>query len=232
MKRNLHDTDRKRSGFTLIELLVVIAIISILATMLFPVFAKGKEAAKRSQCASNLRNLHSAVLMYAQDHNESMPFEIKMEHSTPAFGSHTVLMDYVKSTDVFRCPSDNGDMRSGVPVFERFGRSYKMEGRCFSNPWDDKMQQPIIRKLSHLDNGIDTKKMMEGKYEENQQHLTQLQLMRDLFFPWDKGKEMKKEGLVQKPWHKEGANVIFLDGHIRFVKTKAEWEIVRGKEGG
>lgn len=231
MERTRLRSAQKQMGFTLVELLVVIAIISILATMLFPVFAKGREAAKRSQCASNLRNLHSAVLMYAQDHNESMPFEIKLENSTPAFGSHTVLMGYVKSPDVFRCPSDSGDLRSGVPVFERFGRSYKMEGRCFSNPWDDKLGSPVIRKLSHLDNGVDTKKMMEGKYEENEQHLAQLQLMRDLFFPWDKGKEMKKEGLFQNPWHKEGANVIFLDGHIRFVKTKAEWEMVRGKEG-
>lgn len=60
-------------GFTLIELLVVIAIIAVLAAILFPVFAKARESARRSTCSSNLKQLALATLMYAQDYDEQFP---------------------------------------------------------------------------------------------------------------------------------------------------------------
>jgi len=62
----------KRHGFTLIELLVVIAIIAILAAILFPVFARAREAARRANCISNLRQIALASLMYAQDCDEQL----------------------------------------------------------------------------------------------------------------------------------------------------------------
>jgi prepilin-type N-terminal cleavage/methylation domain-containing protein/prepilin-type processing-associated H-X9-DG protein len=61
-------------GFTLIELLVVIAIIAILAAILFPVFAKAREKARQSSCLNNQRQIAVAILMYAQDHDEEMPY--------------------------------------------------------------------------------------------------------------------------------------------------------------
>jgi len=63
----------RKSGFTLIELLVVIAIIAILASILFPVFAKARAKARQAQCASNLKSLGMAFVMYAQDYDETFP---------------------------------------------------------------------------------------------------------------------------------------------------------------
>src|SRR5947207_1522303 len=66
---------RRRSlpGFTLIELLVVIAIIAILASILFPVFARAREAARRTTCLSNLKQFGTGIMMYVQDYDEAMP---------------------------------------------------------------------------------------------------------------------------------------------------------------
>jgi len=63
----------RSSGFTLIELLVVIAIIAILASILFPVFAQAKDAAKKTQCVSNTKQLALAALMYAGDFEDVLP---------------------------------------------------------------------------------------------------------------------------------------------------------------
>jgi prepilin-type N-terminal cleavage/methylation domain-containing protein/prepilin-type processing-associated H-X9-DG protein len=63
----------RKKGFTLIELLVVIAIISILASMIFPSFARAREMARRSSCASNMKQLGLGFLQYVQDYDERMP---------------------------------------------------------------------------------------------------------------------------------------------------------------
>ncbi|GAB4452865.1 MAG: hypothetical protein OHK0029_04620 [Armatimonadaceae bacterium] len=64
---------RERTAFTLIELLVVIAIIAILAAILFPVFAQAREKARQTACLSNNKQFVLGILMYAQDHDETLP---------------------------------------------------------------------------------------------------------------------------------------------------------------
>ncbi len=64
---------QQRRAFTLIELLVVIAIIAILAAILFPVFARARENARRASCQSNLKQIALGIYMYTQDYDERFP---------------------------------------------------------------------------------------------------------------------------------------------------------------
>ena len=93
-----------RSGFTLIELLVVIAIISILAAILFPVFARARENARRTSCLSNERQLGLAFQSYFQDYDERFPLVGKGGFAETSW--FFTMQPYIKSTQIMRCPSD------------------------------------------------------------------------------------------------------------------------------
>jgi prepilin-type N-terminal cleavage/methylation domain-containing protein len=107
----------RRNGFTLIELLVVIAIIAILAAILFPVFARVREEARKTTCTSNLRQHGQALTMYLQDFDETFPVA-NFSDSTDGFPPQVhvdgqgkplflidILQPYVKNLGVFYCPT-------------------------------------------------------------------------------------------------------------------------------
>lgn len=102
-----------RKGFTLIELLVVIAIIAILAAILFPVFAQAKTAAKRSGCASNLRQIGVALHMYMDSYDDTLPQSTHSAGTDVSISWIFALKPYVKNCDDIRiCPADpNGSKR-------------------------------------------------------------------------------------------------------------------------
>jgi len=123
----------RRRGFTLIELLVVIAIIAILAAMLFPVFARARESARKIQCLSNIKNIAMAFQMYLTDYDRFPPSEHRAEvidyfngggpnegcgcgggrgcctdriaQANPYLKVPVILDEYIKNRQVWSCPS-------------------------------------------------------------------------------------------------------------------------------
>jgi len=126
----------RRNGFTLIELLVVIAIIAILAAILFPVFAKAREKARQTTCLSNLKQLGTSVMMYAQDYDEMYPQSY--QDVTSGVGSVAQipltwpnrLQPYIKNSQLYKCPSDsrppNVDFDGCRPILQSYCWNYWM----------------------------------------------------------------------------------------------------------
>ena len=115
----------RRKGFTLIELLVVIAIIAILAAMLFPVFARARESARKIQCLANVKNIAMGFQLYLTDYDRFQPsghsqqnvkqwiddncggcqFDCRSTEMNPYLRVPVILDEYIKNRDVWRCPS-------------------------------------------------------------------------------------------------------------------------------
>ena len=95
-----------RPAFTLIELLVVIAIIAILAAILFPVFARARENARRSSCQSNLKQIGLGLIQYNQDYDEKYPVLRGGNSGNNNDGVFSLIQPYLKSTQILQCPSE------------------------------------------------------------------------------------------------------------------------------
>ncbi len=112
-----HNKQVGKRGFTLIELLVVIAIISILAAILFPVFARARENARSASCLSNLKQMGLAIEMYKQDYDGKYPFARGAGSTAHWYG---YLDSYVKNKQVQVCP-DHSDWPIGYSYNLAFG---------------------------------------------------------------------------------------------------------------
>jgi prepilin-type N-terminal cleavage/methylation domain-containing protein/prepilin-type processing-associated H-X9-DG protein len=98
-----------KSGFTLIELLVVIAIIAILAAILFPVFARARENARRASCQSGMKQIALGIFQYTQDYDErfpTSPFDQTSYNAGGTYGWADKILPYTKSVQLYQCPSD------------------------------------------------------------------------------------------------------------------------------
>ena len=108
---------KKTRGFTLIELLVVIAIIAILAAMLLPALQSARERGRRGSCVSNLKQIGTALMQYAQDNREKMPAG-NCRQTPTVTTAHAVTLEegdlglevlrgneYLADYGVYTCPS-------------------------------------------------------------------------------------------------------------------------------
>jgi prepilin-type N-terminal cleavage/methylation domain-containing protein/prepilin-type processing-associated H-X9-DG protein len=217
----------KRHGFTLIELLVAIAVIAILAAILFPVFAHAREKARQLTCLSNLKQIGTAILMYANDYDERYPGGPEFgpflwvpgpggswEGMTGKQGNQIVpiapksvplrLMPYLKSISVFLCPSDPDANRSGTGSdgLPKGGRGSYLHhnGLCTGVSW------PKYPKGAPSNPGQPLSLAAVSRPEL-------LQMAWD-WSNWYHHTSVEKGGM----W----VNVCFVDGHVKFTHNMGE----------
>ena len=225
---------RARAGFTLIELLVVIAIISILAAILFPVFAQAREKARAISCASNLRQIALAYQQYVQDHDGSYPSSWAVDPAQPGWA--VVLQPYVHDTGVFQCPSDRWRYTPGDPIW--FVTTYWSNGNLNQQPGGAGTQligvneavltAPALTVL--VGDGVGVQGA--GYYNQcgNGNSANSSLSMQNLCPAWNGvTSPAQLSGTAQQ--HQGGSNYAFTDGHVRWLHGDAP-ENPSGLTGG
>jgi prepilin-type N-terminal cleavage/methylation domain-containing protein/prepilin-type processing-associated H-X9-DG protein len=204
----------RRHGFTLIELLMVISIIAILAAILFPVFAQAREAARKTKCASGVRQLGMAVLTYSQDYDEQLPGTWDgaggtgstsgsggWMHFTNFLGPATFdpsrgsLFPYVKSAAIFQCPTDAS----------RSGNSYAINS-LLSTPTG------VTAFYAGLSEAALTQPASTFLFIE--EHEDGARTTDDAYFNVSIPNRLTSR-------HQGGAQFLFCDGHVKYLKSDA-----------
>lgn len=217
---------RKR-GFTLIELLVVIAIIAILAAILFPVFARARENARRTSCLSNVKQMGLALMQYAQDNDEGLP-NTHIVGSAP-YPDGTVwnsgfwywgqiLYPYHKSRQVFFCPSSPSPDRTD-PRRANYGANEAV----LPLPGTGASNMPL--KLSAFVSAASIYVMMDAS--DTRTNYARTNTISGSFYVPGMGDAGGNCGTLtgadlkdcQTGRHFGGVNVGFADGHAKWLKT-------------
>jgi len=211
-----------KRGFTLIELLVVIAIISILAAILFPVFAQARQQARDTQCMSNVNQLGKALYIYITDYNDKLP-DYRFYHlvqgadqDVKAGGGYA----YIKSREVFLCPMDKRT-RAGVSGKGTYSYTYNafLVGQTPMQTWPERPG----RKFSSFQEPARTPTFVEERtYWE------------DPSYNWDINDPAFIYIDRTSSKHAGRANSGFLDGHTKKLPhstTGHQWNLARWDDG-
>jgi prepilin-type N-terminal cleavage/methylation domain-containing protein/prepilin-type processing-associated H-X9-DG protein len=229
MKTRTEKTFRK--GFTLIELLVVIAIIAILAAILFPVFARARENARRASCQSNLKQIGLAMLQYAQDYDErtvspwgfgaaglDTPWDVKIG---PYSGVKLQNNSWSQRNSlIVQCPSDSVT-RLGNYGTRSYALTADMQGDWFwINPFSVGVRSG--RALAQIGAPATTLMVVEqhapantlsninGSISSGPGNVTDS--------TWGVEKFQSSGSLT--PVHLDGYNYLFADGHVKWLRPE------------
>ncbi len=189
----MHPEQRKSAspkGFTLIELLVVIAIIAILAAILFPVFAKARENARKSTCLSNTKQIAIGCTMYFQDYDEMVLHYRYEAPGNTGFLWRDMIAPYIKSTALFTCPS------------ARTEQGYGWNYRYLGFPGAGGTSTAAAASLAQITAPSETVMLGEANYAV-------------IFNPWQSPAATLHD-LYTKYRHMDGTNLGFVDGHAKW----------------
>lgn len=200
-----------RNGFTLIELLVVIAIIAILASILFPVFARARENARRTSCQNNMKQMTLGMMQYVQDYDEhfgfsgcgcgDFPAQCGLTDAVDGKSWANMVQPYVKSTQVFKCPSDS----RGATFTMSYGPNALLGGSTSAS-----VAPSTAKSLAAITSSTRTIMWHEAKYSVATYNTIQCHMY------WARA---LTESDVSHDRHLEGTNFSFVDGHVKWYKV-------------
>jgi prepilin-type N-terminal cleavage/methylation domain-containing protein len=225
-----------KKAFTLIELLVVIAIIAILAAILFPVFAQAKEAAKKTACLSNSRQIGMALKMYLGDHDDVMPI-FYAYNSVPAAGQpghkgiEVQLLTYSKNKEIFKSPLDRGgpytsdDVPGADTYWKAYGSSYRFTQCAFT---------VVAGESSQNNNPMTFSRQMNETIFEYPAETRAIRLEMFPFFArsFDTGcarygYDCDAPNNYYRQWGSTGGSMIFVDGHAKHITSAGQFDETR-----
>lgn len=220
---------KSQGAFTLIELLVVIAIISIMAAILFPVFARARENARRSNCLSNLKQIGLGIMQYVQDYDETYPYASRYTwgvYGEANSGSTTLwypaVRPYIKNDQVFRCPSST--IESSVNIGNYGVNQLVMKAANARNSSTGELY-PYV-KISSVVSTATTYLVMDAGNHQAYPSLCWASGDTYNYLP-GMGAVGATQGTIsadyindfQKGRHFGGLNVIFADGHVKWLSA-------------
>ena len=231
---------RQRRAFTLVELLVVIGILTVLLALLMPAAARAREQARSVQCASNLRQLGNAFVMYAIDNEQWYPHHGDWVVLYPADWLHwqasrdpsrSAVARYLGpfKPEVYRCPTDDVSARPRV-ITEAFRYSYTFNHRLSSNPYSpwERVRGSEVRNaaakilLMEEDSiSIDDANFHPGFVATPGENL--LGTLHDPAKRWN-FHDWSTQPLANRPDRFERGNVVFADGHVAYVSREYAWD--------